>query len=265
SLWSWNAVYLLVGRHVGLLPYFLPLLLGFAGLPRGPARWALLLAAAAALAGLLLVRPFNFWGGGAAHANRYFLPLYPAFWFLGTRPAWAWWPLLAAALAAPFLWPLWRAPAAYPRTEDGDYRFVGGAARRLLPFETTQNQLKPSGHEDFLHQGLWMKSLSPALGPIADGEALRLAPGTSASLLLASASRLDGVEVLPRGLGAGRLAVEGRVVPRAEEGERRRLAVPLGSPRARHSTWWSEEPWLFYELELRLDESPAPVTLALRP
>jgi hypothetical protein len=271
ALWRWNTLYTLAGRHVGLLPYFLPLLLGFAGRPRGAARWALVAAVGVALAGLLLIRPFNFWGGGAALANRYFLPLYPALWFLGTRPLRSRWPLAAGLAAAPFLWPLWLAPASYPRSDDGGYRFVGAAARRLLPYETTQNQLKPSGHEDFLHQGLWMKSLDPALGPTADGQALALVPGRDATLLLGSPTPLDGLEVLPRGLGEARLAVDGLTVPaavspaRPGSPARRRLAVPLGSPRAVHPMWWTREPFHLYEVRLRLDGAAGPVTLSLRP
>ena len=52
-------------------------------------------------------------GGGGAIANRYFLPLYPAFWFLATQPGR---PRRVGAvflLAAPFLWPLWTAPCAW--------------------------------------------------------------------------------------------------------------------------------------------------------
>jgi hypothetical protein len=266
ALVTWNSWYQLVGRHVGLLPYFLPLLLGFVGRPRGAARWALLLAVAAALGGLLLVRPFNFWGGGAALANRYFLPLYPAFWFLATRRRSAWWPLGAVLLAAPFLLPLWTAPRAYLRGDDGGYRFVGAAARKLLPYETTQNQLKPSGHEDFVHQGLWVKPLDPPLGPSADGTALQLQPGRDAAVLLGSEAPLSAVEVLPRGLGRGSLWVGGLEVPAAAgDGGRRRLNVPLGRPRATHPMWWTTEPFYLYEVQLRLDGVTAPVTFSLRP
>jgi hypothetical protein len=264
ALWRWNALYALAGRHVGLLPYFLPLLLGFAGRPRGAARWALVVAVAAAVAGLLLVRPFNFWGGGAALANRYFLPLYPAFWFLPTRRASPLWPALAALLAAPFLLPLWSAPGAYLRSPDGGYRFVGPAARALLPYETTQNQLKPSGHEDFLHNGLWVKSLSPAVAPAEEGRLLTLAPGDGGAVLVGSAAPLAGVEVLLRGAGGARVWVGEREVP-AATGGRRRLAVAFGEPLARHPMWWAPERWWLYEVELRAEGATAPIALALRP
>src|SRR5262245_62634255 len=57
-----------------------------------------ILAALAAAGCFLLTRPFNFYGGGGAIANRYFLPLYPAFWFAAGRPARAAWAVLEAIL-----------------------------------------------------------------------------------------------------------------------------------------------------------------------
>ena len=49
---GWNAVYFLVGRNVGILPYFLPLLLGFLAFRGDRGRWAIPLAVAAAVARL---------------------------------------------------------------------------------------------------------------------------------------------------------------------------------------------------------------------
>src|SRR3982750_3682755 len=47
-LMGWNLLYLLAGRDVGILPYFLPLLLGFLAFRPDRGRWALPLAVAAA-------------------------------------------------------------------------------------------------------------------------------------------------------------------------------------------------------------------------
>ena len=176
---GWNLGYYLVGRHVGILPYFLPLVLGFLAYRRGEGRWALVLAVLLAAASLFWLRPFNFYGGGGSMANRYFLPLYPALWFLAARPVRPVRGALAAVavtvLAAPFLLPLWSAPRAFPLASEGGYRYVGDFARRWLPFETTQSHLKPSGHEDLLHNRLWVKLLTPSLRP--EGGRLLLAPG----------------------------------------------------------------------------------------
>ena len=85
----------------------------------------------------LLTRPFNFYGGGGALANRYFLPVYPAFWFAAGRPARASWAVLAAALAAPFLLALWRQPRAFLLDPERRLSLRLRAAQRLLPYETT--------------------------------------------------------------------------------------------------------------------------------
>ncbi|HRC85488.1 MAG TPA: hypothetical protein PK413_07765 [Thermoanaerobaculia bacterium] len=67
---AYNALYLLLGRNVGLLPYYLPLVLGLLAYRPGRGRWALPLAALAATAVFVAIRPFNFWGGGAAGPAR---------------------------------------------------------------------------------------------------------------------------------------------------------------------------------------------------
>lgn len=131
ALWGWNTLCFLIERHVGLLPYFLPIFLGlFRGPPiRGPTpgkwvRWSLLLAVAVAAGAFLLARPFNFYGGGGAIANRYFLPLYPALWFFPMR-ALSWrWIVRVVALAALFLLDSWVHPRSYPLTSKGTYRYV---------------------------------------------------------------------------------------------------------------------------------------------
>jgi hypothetical protein len=255
---AWNLAYFLVGRHVGVLPYFLPLVLGLVGYRAGGHRWTLLLAVAATVACFLYVRPFNFYGGGAALANRYFLPLYPAFWLLVNRPRGGGWPLATAALAAPFLWPLWSAPFAYPYTPEGAYRTVGETARRWLPYETTQDHLKPSGHEDLVHHGLWVKLLGPEAEPAAGGAWFSAARGATVELLLGSARPLDRLELefAPQGparigLAGGRLG-DTTLLPAGGTA----FEIGLGSPSARHRMWWSEEPWCLYRLRIRL---PLPV------
>ena len=143
--------------------------MGLVAFRKDAGRWALPIAVLLAVAGFLYVRAFNFWGGGGAIANRYFLPLYPAFWFLVSRRASAAWPAVAALAAGLFLWPLWSAPRAFPRTEEGGYRHVSEIAAALLPYETTQDHLKPSGRDDFIHGDLWIKPLSPAIRAYEEG------------------------------------------------------------------------------------------------
>ena len=116
---GWNAWYFLLGRAVGVVPYFLPLIAIFAACRRGEGRLAIVLAALAIALAFLLIRPFNFWGGGGSLANRYFLPVYGALWFVAARPLNARMAWLTAVCAAPLLWPLWLAPRAFPLAPDG--------------------------------------------------------------------------------------------------------------------------------------------------
>jgi len=251
---GWSLVYYLAGRHVGVLPYFLPLLLGALAFRPERGRWALPLAVLAAAAVLFWIRPFNFWGGGGAIANRYFLPLYPALWFLAARPlrgARAWLaPVAAALLATPFLLPLWRAPRAYPLTAEGGYRWVAPAAAGWLPYETTQSHLKPAGQEDFQHHGLWVKLLTPGLR--GDGEALRLPAGRTGELLLGSPRPLTAVRIVaPPGAGL-RVAGAEAVAPRQGRRAERAAAQVLrfAGARAVHRMWWTDDPVYLYDLRV---------------
>jgi hypothetical protein len=229
KLAGWNSIYFLAGRHVGVLPYFLPLILGFFAFRPGAGRWALPLAVLAAAACFLALRPFNFYGGGGAIANRYFLPLYPALWFVAARPAraaWVVWGVVVAALAAPFLWPLWTHPRAFLLAPEGGYTYVSNTARRWLPYETTQSHLKPSGREDFVHNGLWIKLLTPRLAP--DGTRIAFTSEGDAQLLVGSPHPIAGLKLQRGG------AVEA-LQPRL---------------RASHPMWWTDEPYYLYQLRL---------------
>lgn len=83
-----NAVYFVVGRHTGLLPYF-PFALLAVGLylgQRGDRSRHLLFAAVAVYClVLLLLRPHNYQGGAGFLGNRYLASIYPAFLFLPPR------------------------------------------------------------------------------------------------------------------------------------------------------------------------------------
>ena len=274
---AWNVLYFLAGRDVGLLPYFLPLLLGVAAFRPCRGRWALLVAVAATAACFLYVRPFNFYGGGGSIANRYILPVYPALWFLAAgverrwRPAWsAAAPVLVALLAAPFLWPTWAAPRAYPHLPGGGYRYVAPAARFLLPYETTLDHLKPSGHEDARHHGLWIKSLGPKLDPDAPGGWLELAPDgngvRAGELLVGAPHRLDLLRLEFAPPGPAEVEVDGgrtepAVLPSA--GGSAFLLTP-GPARAHHRMWWTEQPFWLYRLVIRVPADARPAGEPIR-
>ncbi len=232
---AWNALYFLVGRHVGILPYFLPLLLGIAGFRRGEGRGMLIAAVALGAACFLVTRPFNFYGGGGAIANRYFLPLYPALWFAADRPARASWAILAAALAAPFLWPLWNHPRAYFLNGEGGYLYVSSFAQQILPYETTQSHLKPSGREDFVHNALWVKLLTTNVRPEGDGaKTIHYSGQGQGQILLGSPRPIHGV----------RLAVAGK---------EREMRFP--HPRAVHRMWWTRDPYYLYQIGIKAPDA----------
>ena len=82
-----NTIYFFVGRHFGLIPYFMPgiVILGWALWRRRTlAVWHLLIgiAVAGTAIGLLVLLPNTWSGGGGPVGNRYFLSCYPALFFL---------------------------------------------------------------------------------------------------------------------------------------------------------------------------------------
>ncbi|HEX5757977.1 MAG TPA: hypothetical protein VF121_02180 [Thermoanaerobaculia bacterium] len=265
KLAAWNGLYFLAGENVGVLPYFLPLVLGFLAYRGDRGRWAIVPAVALAALGLLLVRPFNFYGGGGALANRYFLPLYPALWFLVARPRRAGWVAAVAALAAPFLWPLWAHPRAFPVGEDGRYAYVSELARRLLPYETTQSHLP--GGRDVTHHGLWVKSLTPAVGPVGGGRSLRLSAGGPGELLVGSPEPLEAVVLRFGGGAPTRIEIEGGEIGGRMFGADGSIAfaLRLDRPRAVHPMWWTRDDVHLYRIGLRLPAGAAPVGLRITP
>ena len=264
KLAGWNLVYFFVGRNVGVLPYFLPLILGFVAFRKDRGRWAIPLAVLAAAVAFLLLRPFNFYGGGAL-GNRYFLPLYPALWFLAARPARSIWAVAVAVLAAPFLAPLWAHPTAYP-IDGTQLRHASGIASRWLPYETTQatapgEQVSPGG-------GLWVKLLTPNLWPAGRGGGLQVIGNTDAELLLGTPQPLGVVHLEFDRRAPSRLLVNGRELrPLLLKPDGSVLfEVPLERERAVHPLWWGPYDYHLYTLRVRLPGAPtAPIGMRVLP
>lgn len=254
--WAWNAWYFLVGRDIGLFIYYPALLLGLIAFRRDPVRWALLFAFLAVAAGFFLLRPFNFYGGGGALANRYILPAVPALWFLAGTPRSIRWALGLAALGALFLLPTWTSPWNYRLGPGGSFRWVSRWAVELLPYETTLSHLKPAGREDFQHGGLWIKPLDRHLENAPDGSRLRLSGSEGAELILGSPSPLGSV-CLSSGIEAGlRIEQAAGLFPRYRR-ESTATRVSTARPTARHAMWWSEEDWFLYRLRIRSEGASA--------
>jgi hypothetical protein len=165
--------------------------------------------------------------------------------------------LAVAALSAAFLWPLWSQPRAFPLKEDSTYRYVSAAANRVLPFETTQSHLKPSGRSDVVHNQLWVKSLGPSLLPSRDGRVLRMRAESRGQILVGSDTPLSRLRLETWGPGSDTLEVEGGAIVTdtgVVEGIRV-LELELRRRRARHPMWWTWDPYYLYQLNLRAAEA----------
>jgi hypothetical protein len=172
--------------------------------------------------------------------------------------------VLAAALAAPFLFPLWHHPGAFFLDPDNGYRYVTEAARRLLPFETTQSHLKPGGRDDFMQNGLWIKPLATGVHPEAGG--IRIDPPGRGELLVGSSRPLPGLRMIVDPPAPPQIDVAGAEVRkshlRPQGGSV--LLLRLQRPRAVHRMWWSEDENPFYLYQIRL-EAPAGFAFQLQP
>ena len=203
-----NLVYVALGRSIGIVPYFLPLVVACACLRRGSRRRWLLVAVALGLLAFLIKSPHNFYGGAGAIANRWFLPLYPVCWFLIERAPARRWLAASAVVAALFVGPLWHSAAAFPVEIDAEsgarrLRYVSPAAKRLLPLETSQIHLS-SAPGDVQHGDLRVRLVGNGVWPHGDG-GIRCRPGADGELLIGSPVPLAGltVELVPVEAGVG--------------------------------------------------------------
>ena len=104
---AYNVFYFFFGRFTGITWYFFPallfLVLFFIGRRRRD-QWLLFAAVAAEILAYIVLMPTNFGGGGGSLANRYFLNIFPLFFFLpgpklGKRPLGLAWIFAAVFIA----------------------------------------------------------------------------------------------------------------------------------------------------------------------
>jgi hypothetical protein len=267
-LLGWNSFYLFLGRNVGVVPYFLPLLLPLLlGSGRLTTRrsWPSLLAFAIAMTAFFLLRPFNFYGGAGSLANRYFLPLYPLFWFLPIRTPSL--PLLGATalLAAVFVAPLWWNANGYPIAHSDDptraaYRYISGPLYRWLPHETSQRHIRARGSNDIVHHGLWTRFLTGGASRGASDEEI-LIDDRGGELLVGTGRALAGLTLRTSRSSSTVLAWHQFRKVELEPGERQPL--DLGFPSALHPMWWPGGPIYLYRLKLQ--PSDGDVSLRIKP
>ena len=262
-LWLWDGLYLLAGRSIGLLPYFAPVLLLLPGGRLAGYRRPLLFAAAAWVIGVVILQPFNIYGGEGAVANRLFLPIYGALWMLaapvggnrrllrlGLAPA------IVVAIAAPFLWRLWASPWAHPIDRGSGYRHVTPLARGLLPYETSQRRMP--GGPAVEHNGLMVKFLSENGWAETRRGRLVVDGDRSIELLIGSLLPLDrlrfdfGKDAPSRIEIAGGELEESILLPSGGISFR----VVLGGWTRRHPMWWTPQRQSLYRLTLELPAAP---------
>lgn len=263
GLWGWNLLFLGLGRAVGVVPYFLPALLIFAGWPGGRSRagrdsgggrGAIPWTVAAVLLLFLLVRPFDFAGGAEGPANRWFVPLYGALWFVVARPVRPLWALVAALAAAPYLHPSWLAPrtvASGPELRAGGY--VSAVAGRLLPHESSQRDV--AGVREVQHGVLRVRLLSPGIGSApapAGGDRLSVDAARGGEMLVTSPVALAGLRVAFGPGAPTQVAVAGAALERTTLTAAGGVLLTVGFRDADrvHPLWWTEGDVFLYRLRL---------------
>lgn len=134
-----NVWYFLVGRHAGLLPYYLPgvvmALMWLARARRAPLwQWSTVLVLAGSVAALIVFFPDSWNGGGGPPGNRYFLSLYPALLFLAPAGLAVWPSVIALVAGVAFTGAL----AAHPyEASDRPWAGVERQPLNALPIELT--------------------------------------------------------------------------------------------------------------------------------
>ena len=253
GLAAWNGLYLIAGRNIGLLPYFLPLVLSV-GLSRGgDGRTTLWVAAFLGAIGFATLMPFNIFGGPASVGNGWVLPLMGLLWFVPARPLPRNWLWIAVLFAAPLMYASWAAGSIDLVGPKGTYRHASNWVAQWLPAETSQQQI-PNGGE-IRGPGLWVRSLDTAATPNSGGR-WTMESNRRVQLIIASTTPVASLylqfgpqaepdlEVEGGTVGNMILAPDGGVAFQVEDLTRRGL----------HPMWWSPEKHHLYVLTLRMHQ-----------
>jgi hypothetical protein len=158
----YNIYYYCFGRFTGIAWYFFPALLAlglfFTTRRRFP-DWLVLAALAAGILIYIVLMPDNYGGGGGTLANRYFLNIYPFFFFLpGVKKGWRqivliW--MMAALFISPILVSPFRS-SAQPATHAKRFPF------KALPVEMTQvNNFPTNTNPDAFRVHIWPEKPQP--------------------------------------------------------------------------------------------------------
>lgn len=133
-----NVFYFFFGRFGGMMPYFFPAFLAmllFLWRGRGsPQRWVILGGALLAALTYIVLIPTNVIGGGGTVANRYFMNIFPLFFFLLPERLPRWTPAAAVVAGLLFMGNIFISPVFYSLYPA---RYLQSPVARLLPVEYT--------------------------------------------------------------------------------------------------------------------------------
>jgi len=249
---SWNALFFVGGRNVGVLVGFLPgLLLLLAPRASGGRRYLPLVVLVAALLQMQMA-PFDWAGGSPAVGNLRFLPLFGALLFCAGPTLRLRAGLLVALAAVPFIAPYWIAPLSDGTAPPPGLAPFTSGIRERLPFETSLRDL-PAGAE-IVRGGVRLRALDRGLRPMAGRLAL---DAPRAEVLVESDRALASVRLDFSASAPAALAVEGGTTvgttfrPSGEVA----FEIALGAPARRHPLWWSRSPVAIYDLRLDLPQA----------
>jgi hypothetical protein len=248
----WNAAYLTVGRHMGLLPYFVPVLLILGYWRERGGRDALLVAAVLAFIGLLLFSPFDLDGPSGSLGNGWFVPFYVSLWFVPTEAVRRNLAVLALVAGTAVLWPLWLYVSPLAAVEEG--RFPTGPVLARLPYETTQRSLPVRA--EIVTRDVLVRAVGDGLKLSGRSGLLVLRAGEVGELLIASPRPLKSIALAFSDSGDADLQVEGgevrQMVLRPDGGVT--FQVQPSGMQIRHPVWWSEEEHHHHLLRIEVSE-----------
>lgn len=241
-----NLTYLAAGRHVGVLVYFLPLLLllwsGRGMVARGRLSAVMLVV----LAALLCLFPFDLAGGGGP-GIRWLVPLYAGLLLTAARRPSPGWTALFLLLGGLLMAPAWR--GGLPTESEPTSRLLS-----RLPFETTQREVPVSA--EIARRGIRVRAASTAIEPGRDGATMILAPGGRGQLVIGAD---EPVLVVALELGSevkGDAEVGGGTIQHEVFRPDGGVTVRIHPRRPRlQSAWWSEERQYVYQVWFSLPET----------
>lgn len=253
DVFFWSGIGSLLGRGVGLLPYFVPLALLVANSGRGDGRGWSYGAASACLLLQLVLSPYDFVSGSLAPGNGWFLPVYALLLASCEAAQSRGWTLATLVAAAPFLAPAWLAPL-------GPNPVAREAARRsavavdLLPLASTLRRGEAA--HDLVRPELVVRGYSPGIRAAKRG-GLELAEQRG-TLLLVSNRPLATMRVELGGEAPAEIQPRGGEVANTTFRPNGDVAFDLVLPKRprRHPVWWSREGAWLYEIQVRTAKRP---------